>query len=540
MRDAVIVLALSVLVFAVAHRHGLSDPYIVNDDDRQQVYWMQRYQDPALYPPDLLNDYAEAYVPPAVKALYAAASPLFDPLFFAKLLTGALFCLTALAFFGVGATLGGRGPAYFCAAAVWLLPFFLKNISGGLSRGFCAPLLALFFLAWTRRSRAGMALALAALAATTPYLCVLAAGSCVLADLAFRLRRGTRPPFPSRPADYAILAACAGAVLAFNMSLSSAGFGPLATRDLMAGNPVFGPDGRLDLYPLQNPFFDLVYTPFEGIGLFLDLGLFPGILSLAAIAAVVCAGLKRARPTPALAAALQPAACILLASLGLYLAARVLALRLFVPDRYVIYSLNMLYALALAWLFSAALAPYLARRGAAVCLVLAAAALGAVRLTDAGLYDYSGQAPLYAAAAATPKDAVFAGHPEDMDNVLTFGRRNVQASFELAHPWLTGYWREYEPRLRDLFTAYYASDPETVRAFARRYGVDYMVVDERRFTPEFLAARPFFAPFDATIRALAEAARSSARGFALLDPALFPGLPAGPGLRLVPLHPDAP
>jgi hypothetical protein len=538
--DAAVVLVLSALVFVVAHRHGLADPFIINDDARQQLYWMERFRDAALYPPSLLNDYAQAYVPWALKGLYAAAAPLFDPLFFSKILTGILFCVTALAFSGLGRTLGDRALGYFCAAAVWLLPFFLKNISGGLSRAFCAPLLALFFWAWTRRSRTGMALSLAALAATTPYLCVLAAASCVLADLAHRLARTSRPPFPARFADYAVLAACAGAVAAFNLGLSGAGFGPLVTAADMAGNPVFSADGRLDLYPLPNPFFDLVYTPFEGIGLFLDLGLFPGIVSLAAIAAVAVLGWRRARPTAALERLRQPATCLVVASLILYLAARVLALRLFVPDRYVSYSLNMLYALALAYLFHAALSPYLTRRGAATGLVLAAAVLGAWRLTDAGLYDYTDHAALYAAVRQTPKDAVFAGHPELMDNVLTFGRRNVQASFELAHPWLTGYWRRYEPRLRDLFAAYYATDAETVRDFAGRYGVDFMVVDERHFRPEFVAGKPFFAPFDGLVRELAARAALSGRGFALLDKTLFPGEAAGEAVRVVRLRPPGP
>jgi len=539
LRDAAIILVLSALVFAFAHRHGLADPFVINDDARQQIYWMQRFQDPQLYPPNLQNDFAKAYVPTALAGLYAAAATVFDPLLFSKILTGILFCATALAFFGIGAALSGRSLGYSCAAAVWLAPFFLLNVSGGLSRAFAAPLLALFFLAWIRRSRAGMAVALMAQAAFIPYMCALSAAACAACAVWARLFDSKRPPFPARLPDYVILAACAGAVLAFSHGLTAAGFGPLPSRAQMEGAPVFGPHGRLDLYPLHNPFFDLIYTPFEGIGLFLDIGLAAGIVSLAAIAAVAALGFRRARPTPALEAVRQPALCVLLASLALYLAARVLVLRLFVPDRYVMYSLNMLYVLALAYFFHAALAPVLARRSAAIGLLILAAGLGAWRLTDAGLYDYSDQSALYDAVRRTPKDAVFAGHPELMDNVLTFGRRNVQASFELAHPWMTGYWRQYEPRLRELFAAYYATDPQEVRAFASRYGVDYLVVDERHFRPQFLAGRPFFAPFDALIRALADTA-AAGQGFALLDQTVFPGNPVSDGVRVVRLTPEGP
>ncbi|NDY56019.1 hypothetical protein G3N56_04575 [Desulfovibrio sulfodismutans] len=533
--DAALVFLLSALVFAVAHRHGLASPFVINDDARQQIYWMQRYQDAALYPASLLNDFAAAYVPVGVKALYAAASPIANPLFFSKLVTGILYCATALAFFGIGRTVGGRSLGYFCAASVWLLPFFLKNISGGLSRSFAAPLLALFLLAWLRKSRVGMAFGLIAQAATIPYMCVLSTGSCLLAYAVSRLRRLPRPPFPGRLPDFLVIAACAGTVYAMNHGLEATGFGPLASVADMTGNPAFSAAGRLDLYPLPNPFFDLIYTPFEGIGLFLDIGLFPGILSLAAIAAVVVVGARRADYTP-LDLCRQPVISLLLGSLVLYLAARLLALRLFVPDRYVSYSLNMLYALALAFFFHAALAPVLSRRWATAGLLALSVGLGAFRLTDAGLYDYGDQAALYAAVRQTPTDAVFAGHPELMDNVLTFGRRNVQASFELAHPWMTGYWRQYEPRLDDLFTAYYASDAQTVRDFANKYGVDYLIANEADFSREFLAGQPFFAPFDQTIRDLAASATSRRRGFILLDREAFPGIQVSEGVRLIPLR----
>ena len=59
---------------AVAHRHGLASPYIINDDVRQPLFWMARWLDPGLYPSDLLTRYAAAYVPAGVKALYFLAA----------------------------------------------------------------------------------------------------------------------------------------------------------------------------------------------------------------------------------------------------------------------------------------------------------------------------------------------------------------------------------------------------------------------------------------------------------------------------------
>ncbi len=526
--DAGVVFVLSCLVFLCAHAAGFSSPWIINDDARQQIYWMQSWVDPDLYPPSLLNDYAERYVPAGIKVVYRVAAACMDPLQFTKVLTGVLFVLFCLAAHGIGRSLGGRRLGFAAAASAWLLPFFLKNISGGLSRAFAAPLLALFLLAWLRRSALAMGAVLLLQAVFIPYICVLAAASCVLARLWSMVRKSAAPPFPRRLLHFMILFACAFAVWTMQRDMNASGFGPLTGAADMTGRPEFGPHGRLDLFPLPNPFFDLVYTPMESVGLFLEWGLVPGIVSLALLLPVVVIG-ARAFDWKALGAKARPFVFTAAASLLLYAAARLLALKLFVPNRYVSYPFNLFYALALAACFVGFLTRVRVKRAALAGLLLAAAALGALRLHNVGLYDYTAGAPVYAALAETSKDALIAGHPEAMDNVLTFGKRNVLASFELAHPWSLGYWKRLEPRLNDLVSAYYAKDPAVVRDFSRRYGVDYILVEEDRFTPQALSGRPLFAPFDGQIRALAKTPGK----FALLDPAFFPYKTVAPGVRLV-------
>lgn len=523
-----LVLALSFLVFVFAHRQALDSPYVINDDARQQLYWMASWRDGDLYPPSLLSEYAKLYVPAGVKAVYRAAAVFADPLQASKAVTGALFMAFCLAMYGLGRTLGGERLGFAAAAASWLMPYFLYNISGGLSRAFAAPLMAMFLLAWVRRKGSFMGLVLLLQAVCIPYICILCCLACGLAWGGAVLTKKPLPPFPRRIFHVIALLACVLAVYSMQQEMDASGFGPLVGIADMLGRPEFGPLGRLDLFPLPNPFFDLIYWPFERIGLFLDSGLFAGIASLVLLALPVVYGARRF-PWKTLGPHLRPFAFLGAASLMLYILARMFALKLFVPDRYVSYSINIFYALALAACFTGALGRFLSRRGAGAALLVLAAVLGAIRLSGAGLYDYSSGAPVYQAARELPKDAIIAGHPEDMDNVLTFGRRNVQASFELAHPWSKGYWELYEPRLKDVFEAYYASDPREVRAFCEKYGVTHILVDAARFTPEFMKKSPFFAPFDARIRELA----ANAGRFALLDAANFPYRVIAPGVRLV-------
>ncbi|HZE20762.1 MAG TPA: hypothetical protein VE082_01800, partial [Desulfobaccales bacterium] len=65
---------ISGLIFVWAHFQGLTNPFIINDDVRQQIYWMQQWQDPSLFRGDFLTAYARHYVPWGVKAFYWLAS----------------------------------------------------------------------------------------------------------------------------------------------------------------------------------------------------------------------------------------------------------------------------------------------------------------------------------------------------------------------------------------------------------------------------------------------------------------------------------
>ena len=336
----------SLLVYALAHQAAFMSPLVINDDLRQQLFWMQRWLDPALYPPDLLNAYSRAYVPWGVQLLYWLGSFAANPLEFSKVVTGALFVGQCLLLMGLGRLLGGRPLAWGALCAGWLLPFFLDNISGGLSRAFASPLLAAMALAWLTRNTRLLGATLLAQALFIPYIflpCALA----VTSERAYGFLRGRPGLWLNTRIQGLFFAACALLVLAFSAWYSFLGFGPLVSLAETAGRPEFGPQGRLELAPLPNPFLDFVYFPFEGVGLFKELGLAAGIASLALLAVPVARGARRVSWVQ-LRSAVSPLGWLAGAFVVFYLAARILAFTLFVPDRYVQYPVNLLYALLLA------------------------------------------------------------------------------------------------------------------------------------------------------------------------------------------------
>ena len=145
--------------------------------------------------------------------------------------------------------------------------------------------------------------------------------------------------------------------------------------------------------------------------------------------------------------------------------------------------------------------------------------LGALRLHNVELYDYSAYSPLYSFFDSTPVDAVVAGHPEVMDNVMTFSRRKAFVTYKLSHPWIEPYWSVIKQRTYDLFDAYYSNSAEEIRNFCKRNGIGYIVVREEDFSEQKIRqGTVYFQPFGSYI---AEITRPRA-GFAILDTDLFP------------------
>jgi hypothetical protein len=553
--DLAWVALISGAIFIWAHWPAFTNPFVINDDVRQQIFWMQRWLDPGLFKGDLLSDYARHYVPWGVQGLYWLASWLMSPLYFSKLLPGALFVFLAACLFKIGGKLGDRTLAWVTVSLYWLMPFFLDNLAGGLARGFAAPLLALFLLCWLNRQPRGMVAALLLMALFIPYVFLVAAAAAALAWLAHRAGWVSPPPVPARPAHWLALAVGFGLVALMSLSFDRAGFGPLVSAAEMAHRAEFTSRGRFAILPVPSLWWELL-IPWQDLAPFRDAGPVAGVTFCLVAVTLALTGACRV-DWRALRDRLQPLGWLGLSSVLLYFLARLFLLKMFIPDRYVVYTFNLFYCLFLAVCLTAALKINRWPRNLALLSLVLAATLGGLRLQGVGLKDYSAYQALYAALARTPKDALIAGHPNLMDTVPTFAQRRAFATYELAHPWSRGYWQQLRPRLDDFFRAYYAATPQEVLAFCRKYRISFLVVDDRHFRPDFLAGgvfffpmeqrvppnfgrsrferidAPFFAPFDAEIRRQV----AGRHQFALLSWSLSSPVVLDHHLRLLDLRP---
>lgn len=561
--------------FCIGRWTSLFDPLLVNDDVRQQLFWMARFFVPALYPDDPLSAYSIRYVSLGIHGLYRLASPFLHPLLFSNLLTGILYVWAAGLLAGIAGRICGR-RFYYAVAFVYLLtPMFMTNLSGGLARCFAAPLTVFFLWARVNESRRFIAAALLLQALFIPYIfvfCITALGVEFLAD---RLR-GNKSLFPGGFADWTAALVAGGIVLGFNLAFDAAGFGPLVGSDDIADRPEFRAGGRLEIVPTPSLWWEVIVMPFERTFPFLEWGPIAGYGIAGAATLLSLWGLS-SRPWTRLAVPKKPLYAALAASLILYVAARLVLLKLFLPARYVEHIAHVLLCLGMGVAVMGVVDRLRIKgRTLGVAALIAAALVGGLRLEGVALEDYRSRSDLFQAVRQTPKNALYMGHPFTLDNVLTFGERRVYASFELAHPWAKGWWNFFGPRLEGMLDAYYGADGDAIIRFAAQNRITHLVVEDVHFSDSFLTGKdffvsfhekpwcpalvrdaclrwgydykveavlpdespwpvkpPFFAPFDRPIKDRAAAGVS----FALMTDPRFRGQTVLPGVRIVDLRP---
>ncbi len=541
-----LVLAVTFVVFFIAHWDSIRSPYVINDDVRQQIYWMQSWQDPDLYQDHYLTDYSRQYVPWGVKGIYRAAAYFINPVQFSKVLTGLLFVATAGLIYLLAARLGNPLTGVVTVGVFYFGPF-LGAMSGGLSRGFVFPLLLLYLLFLVKSDIKRAAIVLMIQPLFNPYLFVLCLGThCLFVIHTWWKMKFLKTGDLSRPGeDYRLaqnnnpssighllllqLPVVVGIlfIVAVYRVFNVADFGELVSKADMIGKIEYSAAGRFEIVPVPSIFVELIrpfimYLPkgIPGIGAYVTgVGLLIALIVWGRRQGYIYRGLNQ----------LHILFYLALASVCLYWVAYLVMLDLFLPRRYLEYSLAVIYCL-LAGLFVSSAIESLVSGRKRLLLGLVVVVLGALKLHGAGIYDYRDQTSLYRFFQTTPKNSMIAGHPELIDNVMTFAKRKGFVTFELSHTWYDQYWLMLKEWTNDLFYAYYSDDPEQIKQFCRTYQIDYVVVRDSDFiSRESGGTGGYFEPFDQTITYLLKRGQN----YAALDEQLFTPVYHQNGVRVI-------
>jgi hypothetical protein len=495
---------------------------------------MERWRDPQLFQNDFLALYAESYVPVGLKAIYRIGCIWFDPLLLSKILTAILFIVTAGLWFAWGRVFGDDFTAFLVVIVYFLFSGFQGQMAGGLSRGFVFPLLIayLLFVSQDKIFHAGLIVLIQSL--VNPYvflLCLLTHALLMVTMFGPRLFPKTFQSILKTIKSLLILnipVILGVLIMSANVIWYQSSTGHLISWVEMVGKSEYAEFGRYELYPAPEFFHELILPWIFNLS-------FPywepvtGWIMACITVTVYIWALLNYKPVVKWQG-LKGLLFIIPVSLILYAIARLFLVKLFVPGRYIFFTLNIIncisFAVALRILFD----KIRISRVKALGLILTLLAFACIKGRHVDFYDFSEHHNLYKFLQTTQKNALTAGHPYIMSNVVTFAKRPAFVTYALSHTWIQPHWSEIKKRTFDFFQAYYSSNPEEIRIFCKSNHIKYLVVRLEDFDPERLkTSSPYFEPFNGFIWYLT----NSANYFAALDKTIFPPIFDENGVRVL-------
>jgi hypothetical protein len=457
------------------------EEYIIQDDARQYLFWMAKFQDSELFNNDLIADYFQSVTPKGFSSLYYVISQLgIEPILFHKILPLILGIITTgycffvcLKFFNI--PLAGFITTILLNQSLWRQ----DDLVSATPRAFIYPLF-LAFLYYLIEQKLLPCLIVIILQGLFYPQTVLIYGGIFLLQLITQKNYYKLPLFGL---------ITAGLILGY-YALNSSSFSPVITVEQAKNLPELLENGRSAFFYKNSLFFwffaersgliPALLPPLIWFGLF-----FPLVQKLSPIKVNNLAIIQQ----------------IILASVGLFFLAHLLLFKLHLPSRYTDHSFRIVMALLSGititillnhgWLLFKKSAQYfhLIWTGLLIIFLLFYPHLDRnFPLTN---YRIGGQTELYQFLQQQPKDIMIASLSSEMNNIPTFAQRSVLVAPEYAIPYHWGYYSQFRQRLIDLVEAQYSADLTKFKMIHDRDKVNLLIIEKNAFSGEYLSKNPW-------------------------------------------------
>ncbi len=522
-----------------AVRIAFSHPYVVQDDARQHVFWLERLLDAGLFPQDWIADYFQSVAPAGYTLVYRLLAAVgVHPLLAAKVLPLLLGLIATAYCFGTTVQLLPVPLAGFLATVLLNQNLVqADDLWSATPRAFLYPLFLAFLYYFSRRSLIPCTVAIALQGLFYPQVMFISVGVLCLALVHWPGMPGPGMPGPGMPGrgkwptlsrqrrDYLFLGVgwvVAVAVVAVYILAGGTEFGPAIKAAQARQMPEFWGTGRGSFFN-TDPLAFWITAGRSGILPHPDQLLKPPLLLIGLLLPV----LLRWPDRFPLAARVRPRGLGLtvLSSVGLFFLAHAVVFRLHHPSRYTQHSFRVVLAIAagisltllLDGLRSWAGRPQRRwRRGVAVLVPMGLAVLLAVypwmvRVNTnplvawfAPTYLFNGymvgqQPALYEFLAQQPKDIVIASLAAEANNLPTFAQRSILAGREYGIPYHVGYYQKFRERAIAQLQAHYSADRDAVRRFTEQYRIRFWLVEDAAFGAGYLDDKDWLAQYQPTV-----------------------------------------
>lgn len=502
------------------------NPQWTTDDALQQIYPFHKVFHPQLFSGDLITRMVEGYLPPLHYGISWALTWLTgDPIMMGHWVMLLQIGSALLFLFLAVRRAAGTAPALF--AVTWMLHtrHVMQRMTCGLPRGWSPLVFSAYLYFAISGNHWGMLTSLligCLLHPPATFVIAIAYGLYLLYRVAMPETRRTH----IKPFVRLMIASPLFLVITLWVLHRPPEIGDMVSYQETLTMPEFQrPTGRFPFVPLRPAWDEIKSFAFQA---FVTRFYYPGKfwkrnmhdIVLVSMVLVLFWGWRRGRSVIPLGVVTFTAASAIV-----YFASRLLAFKLYVPDR------HLQIPFAYVWItgFTIGVWRLLLPRGMRLALpelrpfprlspsqtrfsmlglVLVAALVlkaGGLGLNGAMNFNFSRTKKGHAwewLQKNSPLESLVAGHPTHLDSVFLFAERQGYVTTETAHPFYRAYNEEMKRRLAISLKAHYARNLEEFVAILEPEKIDYFVFERQQFYPEKLAVANYFPPLDTLTKEL--------------------------------------
>ena len=482
-------LAIAVSYSLLALTEAFSSNYVVQDDARQHVFWMQRWLNPQLFTTDLIADYFQSIAPVGYRQFYKAFVDLgIDPFLFNKLLPPLLAIIATIYAFRFCYQILPVPFACFLAALLLNLSLWMKDdISSATPRAFVYPFFLAFLYYFSRQALFPYLIAIALTGLFYPQYVLVEGGILTLAILCYR----------QWYVFYSMgLAVVFLVIVAY--TFQSSDFDPVISLEYAKRLPEFWEEGRTS-------FFDRDWIKFWITGG--RSGFFPEKTPLIVVCLAVLFPflLQFSQHFPLTKRITSNVAILpqtIVTGFSWFLFAHAFLFQLHLPNRYTTHSLKIVMGLAagmaLAILIDCIFQWQRKHRGiwlfakyTAVFSILATIVFHYPLLIDKSAlpnteYIHGRAIEIYRFFQKQPKDITIASIAEEANNLPSFSKRSIFVGREYAIPYQLGYYHLFRERAIATVQAQYTLELSTLQKFIQDNQISFWLLHRSTFVPEYI------------------------------------------------------
>jgi hypothetical protein len=480
--------------------YAFSQNYIVQDDVRQHVVWLQRFIDPQLFPNDLIADYFINLAPVGYKFFYWTMAKLgIEPVILAKILPLFLALIATVYIYKLSLKIFPIPASAFLTC--WLfnqLIWLNDDLISATPRAFVYPFFAAFLYYLIERSLIPLLISIALQGLFYPQLLLVE-----IAILTIRLfcGQGIIPKFSQNKENFLFWIVGLGIALLILLpvTINKTEFFTLVTPEQMRVMPEFGWRGRNQYFGVNS--LQFIFLGNSGI----QIPLFPSIVWVGF--ALPFLSKSRFPILNLITAEVKILWQIILASLGMFFLAHLLLPKLHLPSRYTLHSFRFVIAIAAeivllvllesGWRwwqnkqdtkskFTKRESLCLGLIGIGATIVVIFPIVPPVFLGIFQTWIVGTEPTIYQFLAEQPKDTLIASLASEADNLPAFSGRSNLVGREFALAYHPAYYEQMKQRAIALIDAQYNPDLSVNQKVIDKYKIDFFLIERNAFEPDYL------------------------------------------------------